>query len=171
MLLHKQIFACSVIAGEPQANTSYSDRSGWSCAAMSCTWPFLPCQPSGTGQYGGEAGVFQTACQPLCFFEGIQIILMTRAPVEMGSAAAVLADKVEQDAADGGVACVGCRQDDGFAAVFLQGKRTERAFNADDAFSLTLGSLPKIISEQTPFSRLRMCSSKMPSWSGELAME
>lgn len=94
---------------------------------------------SGAGQYGGEAGVFQTVCQPLCFFEGIQIILMTRAPVEMDGAAAVLADKVEQDAADGGVACAGCQQDDGLAAVFLQGKRTERAFNADDAFFFDFG--------------------------------
>ena len=64
---------------------------------------------------------------------------MTRAPVEMDSTAAVLADKVEQDAADGGIACAGCQKDDRFAAVFLQVKRTERAFDANNAFFFDFG--------------------------------
>lgn len=140
MLLHKQIF-CLFGHGRRAAGKYFVFRQVGVVLCRDVLYvPFssLPAL-SGAGQYGGEAGVFQTACQPLCFFEGIQIILMTRAPVEMDGAAAVLADKVEQDAADGGVACAGCQQDDGFAAIFLQGKRTERTFNADDAFFFDFG--------------------------------
>lgn len=57
----------------------------------------------------------------------------------MDGAFAVLEDEFEQDAADGGIACAGCQQDDGFFAVFLKGKRAERSFDADDAFFFNLG--------------------------------
>lgn len=103
MLLHKQIL-CLFGHSRRAAGKYFVFRQVGVVLCRDVLYvPFFPLPAlSGAGQYGGEAGVFQTVCQRLRFFERVQIILMTRAPVEMDGAAAVLADKVEQDAADGG---------------------------------------------------------------------